>query len=248
MKAIIAAIFMSCTTLHVSAQAAEVTYNHESDILNQFLTMETGAGKLTSWYYKAFHNSYRSTAKFRNKLKYRLEMNASLDDEKGYSAKVDTNYTSRAKIEALNIESRSKATDITWAIEKTKINNKLDIFQGNINKIISSGGKKEDYENWKEIYKCAETAINYIQKSYLDMGQRKKEFLSIYAFITERNSQLVRQLKSWQHTLEAKEFLDSKGKIEKYTSNKTVAQGVLNRWQKKWSGKYKFFANNNKKI
>ena len=247
MKTMIIALVMAFTSLQVFAQYAEVTYNHESDIMNQFLTMETGGGKLEpAWYYNTFHKDYQATANFRNKLKYRLDMNSMLDDEKGYSVKVDSNYMSRAKTEALNIESRLKATDVTWAIEKNKINNKLSIFQDNINKIMPSGGKTEDLENWKEIYNCAETAIKYIKGSYLDMGQRKKEFLSIYSFITERNSQLVRQLKSWQHTKEAKEFLSSTGKIEKFTSNKTVAQGVLNRWQKKWKGNSLNFRKENK--
>ena len=49
-------LFVAVSTVN----AQSVTYIHENDIMNQFLTMETGAGALTpAAYYNAFHKSYQ---------------------------------------------------------------------------------------------------------------------------------------------------------------------------------------------
>ncbi len=223
-------LFMAVT--NANAQYVEVTKNHESDIMNQFLTMETGAGALSpAWYYNAFHKSYQSTANARNKLIYRTTVMAMVNEEKAPAEKIDSDYVARAKVEALNIESRSKATDLTWASEKSKVNGKLEIFNSNISRIVSSGGTSEDYRTWRNIYNCIETAIKYTQDSYLDMGQRKKEFLAIYRDIIKRNNLLVRQLQVWRGGKKAQELLANKTKIERISSNKVVAQNALRRWQ-----------------
>lgn len=110
-------LFVAVSTVN----AQSVTYIHENDIMNQFLTMETGAGALTpAAYYNAFHKSYQKDANVRNKLIYRTSVMAAVNEEKAPAEKIDSDYVARAKIEALNIESRSKATDITWFSEKPK--------------------------------------------------------------------------------------------------------------------------------
>lgn len=215
-----------------SANAQEYTYNHENDIMNQFLTMETGAGALSpAWYYNTFHKKYQKTANATNKLVSRTAVMAMVNAEKTPAAKIDSDYVARGKIEALNIESRSKISDVTWAVEKSKVNGKLEIFNHNISHIVSSGGTSEDYRTWRNIYNCFETAIKYMQDSYLDMGQRKKEFLAIYRDIVKRNNLLVQQLSFWKNSKRAKEILSNKTKIERVTSNKVVAQNCLRRWQ-----------------
>lgn len=118
-RTIIYVIMLFVAVSTVNAQS--VTYIHENDIMNQFLTMETGAGALTpAAYYNAFHKSYQRDANVRNKLIYRTSVMAAVNEEKAPAEKIDSDYVARAKIEALNIESRSKATDITWFSEKPK--------------------------------------------------------------------------------------------------------------------------------
>lgn len=47
----------------------QVTRNHENYIMQQFTTMETGAGALTPrYYYNMFHKNYQRTANIENKL------------------------------------------------------------------------------------------------------------------------------------------------------------------------------------
>lgn len=229
-RTIIYVIMLFVAVSTVNAQS--VTYIHENDIMNQFLTMETGAGALTpAAYYNAFHKSYQKDANVRNKLIYRTSVKAAVNEEKAPAEKIDSDYVARAKIEALNIESRSKATDITWFSEKAKINGKLEIFNRNISRIVASGGTSEDYRTWRNIYNCIETAIKYTQDSYLDMGQRKKEFLAIYRDIIKRNNLLVQQLQVWRGGKRAQELLANKTKIQRISSTKVAAQNALRRWQ-----------------
>ena len=59
---------------------AQITYEHEVDIKNQFTVMETGANALSpAWYYNLFHKSYQKDAANRNKLFYRTEMSVLVD-------------------------------------------------------------------------------------------------------------------------------------------------------------------------
>ena len=98
-------------SLHAGAQ--EVTYVHERDIMNQFTTMETGAGSLSpAWYYNTFHKNYQKNANARNKLLYRTEVMGYTTLEQDLAEKVDSDYTKRAKVEAINIVSRSSASDL----------------------------------------------------------------------------------------------------------------------------------------
>ena len=114
----------------------QVTKNHEEYIMQQFTTMETGAGALTPrYYYNVFHKKYQRTANAENKQIFRLHMKARVADGKVYSDSIKAFTSRRAKVEAQNIVDRSPMTDMAWVAEKGKIETKLDIFQKNINNI-----------------------------------------------------------------------------------------------------------------
>ena len=66
---------MLLSLVSLYGQAQEVTYIHERDIMNQFTTMETGAGVLSpAWYYNSLHKNYQRDANLRNKLAYRTDV------------------------------------------------------------------------------------------------------------------------------------------------------------------------------
>lgn len=214
---------------------AQITYEHEVDIKNQFTVMETGANALSpAWYYNLFHKSYQKDAANRNKLFYRTEMSVLVEKEKTPAEEVDSDYVSRAKIEVLNIESRSSSFDVTYGLEKSKINAKMNLFQKNINRIVACGGTAEDYWNWKTIYNCFENAIQYTKESYLTLGQRKKEFIAIYNDIVKRNAALVRQLYMWRNGDVAKQFLERPSGPMKKANHKTLAYSAKSRWEAAW--------------
>lgn len=131
-------MLLSLVSLH--GQAQEVTYIHERDIMNQFTTMETGAGVLSpAWYYNSLHKNYQRDANLRNKLAYRTDVMANTSKEVNEAEKVDSDYVERAKVEALNIVSRSSASDLSWVLEKKKLDSKMLLFDKNINHIVSCG-------------------------------------------------------------------------------------------------------------
>ena len=231
---IVASLLLCFTSYIAKAQYVEVTYEHEEDIMHQFTVMEDGANSLSpAWYYNLFHKSYQKDAANRNKLLYRTEMNVMAMQEKKPAAEIDSDYVARAKIEALNIESRSRAMDVTYAVEKSKINGKMELFQRNVNKILSSGGTSNDYRYWKYLYSCFENAILYIKESYLVLGQRKKEFMAIYNDITRRNAILVQQIYLWRNGDRAKEFLES-GTASIRPNRKNIAYSAKTRWEAVW--------------
>jgi hypothetical protein len=93
-RTIIYVIMLFVAVSTVNAQS--VTYIHENDIMNQFLTMETGAGALTpAAYYNTFHKSYQRDANVRNKLIYRTSVMAAANEEKAPAEKIDSDYVAR---------------------------------------------------------------------------------------------------------------------------------------------------------
>lgn len=209
-----------------------VTRNHEDYIMQQFTTMETGAGALTPrYYYNAFHKKYQRTANIENKQIFRLHMTARVADEKVYADSIDSLTFRRAKVEAQNIVDRSPMTDMAWMVEKGKIEGKLDIFKKNINKIMPYGGTAEDYRQWKNIYNCLQTAIKITRESYQDLGRRKKEYLAIYKDVVRRNYQLTKQLLAWNSMKSAKEMQKNSKPPQRLSSISTIAFDALNRWK-----------------
>ena len=210
----------------------QVTKNHEEYIMQQFTTMETGAGALTPrYYYNALHKKYQRTANAENKQIFRLHMKARVTDEKVYSDSIKALTSRRAKVEAQNIVDRSPMTDMAWTVEKGKIEGKLDIFQKNINKIMPYGGTAEDSRQWKNIYNCLQTAIKITRESYQDLGRRKKEYMAIYRDVVRRNYQLTRQLLTWNSVKSAKEMQKNSKPPQRLSSINTVASDALNRWK-----------------
>lgn len=210
----------------------QVTKHHENYIMQQFMTMETGAGSLTPrYYYNAFHKGYQSTANLLNKQLFRLRMKTRVADEKLYADSIDSVTFRRAKIEAKNIVDRSPMTDLAWTVEKSKIDNRLSIFQKNINLIMPYGGTSEDYRRWKTIYNCLQTAIKVTRESYQDLGRKKKEYIAIYKDIVRRNYQLTKQLLAWKGMKSAKEMRENSKPPQRLSSVSTVAFDALNRWR-----------------
>lgn len=148
---------------------------------------------------------------------------ANTSKEVNEAEKVDSDYVERAKVEALNIVSRSSASDLSWVLEKKKLDSKMLLFDKNINHIVSCGGSSSDYRNWRNIYNCFETAIKITHESYQDLGMRKREYLAIYQDIVKRNVTLVKQLLYWNSMKKGKRFSENNTRVERNTSNTVIA-------------------------
>lgn len=223
---------LSVLLIFVLSASGQMTKIHEEPIMQQFLTMETGAGALTPrFYYDMLHRKYQRTANAENKQVFRLRMKARVADEKAYADSIDSVMSRRAKAEAMNILDRTPAMDMAWTAEKGKIEGKLEIFQRNVNNVLPCGGTPEDYREWKNIYNCIQTAIKVTRESYQDLGRKKKEYMAIYRDIVRRNYQLTQKLLAWNGVRKAREMSRNSKSPQRLSSVSTTAYDALNRWK-----------------
>ena len=205
-KGNIAAFLLVLRSSPLSAQ----TYNHESAIMNQFTVMEIGAGSLTPReYYNLTHKNYQKSATLTNKQSFRTKTQQNMMKEISLAENVDSVLSRRAKVEALNIAN----------------------FQQNINKITLYGGTSDDYKDWSNVYHSLAFAIKVTRESYMDLGSRKREYLTIYRDIVKKNLTLTKQLRTLNAVKTMKEVSSKATKVDRVTSNATVATDALGRWQ-----------------
>ena len=220
-------IAMASVTLQVNAQSY-VTYNHDDAKMNQITVQETGAGGLTpAFYYDVFHNSYQKSAAAKNKLSFRSLAGVAAWQQIEDADSIEASLKKRAEIEALNVADRQ--IDIAWLAEGTKLTNKLDYFQSNINRIIGAGGTFNDKERWNNYYNIFQCAIKATQDAYMPNAQRKKEYLAIYADICKENETLIKYLVQLNNKAKTAELLSASSTRQNH--NGAIATAAHNRWR-----------------
>ena len=220
-------IAMASVILQVNAQSY-VTYNHDDAKMNQITVQETGAGGLTpAFYYDVFHNSYQKSAATKNKLSFRSLAGVAAWQQIEDADSIEASLKKRAEIEALNVADRQ--IDIAWLAEGTKLTNKLDDFQSNINRIIGAGGTFNDKERWNNYYNIFQCAIKAIQDAYMPNAQRKKEYLAIYADICKENETLIKYLVQLNSKAKTAELLSATSTRQNH--NGAIATAAHNRWR-----------------
>lgn len=220
-------IAMASVTLQVNAQSY-VTYNHDDAKMNQITVQETGAGGLTpAFYYDVFHNSYQKSAAAKNKLSFRSLAGVAAWQQIEDADSIEASLKKRAEIEALNVADRQ--IDIAWLAEGTKLTNKLDDFQSNINRIIGAGGTFNDKERWNNYYNIFQCAIKATQDAYMPNAQRKKEYLAIYADICKENETLIKYLVQLNNKAKTAELLSASSTRQNH--NGVIATAAHNRWR-----------------
>lgn len=220
-------IAMASVTLQVNAQSY-VTYNHDDAKMNQITVQETGAGGLTpAFYYDVFHNSYQKSAAAKNKLSFRSLAGVAAWQQIEDADSIEASLKKRAEIEALNVADRQ--IDIAWLAEGTKLTNKLDDFQSNINRITGAGGTFNDKERWNNYYNIFQCAIKATQDAYMPNAQRKKEYLAIYADICKENETLIKYLVQLNSKAKTAELLSASSTRQNH--NGAIATAAHNRWR-----------------
>ena len=218
---------MASVTLQVNAQSY-VTYNHDDAKMNQITVQETGAGGLTpAFYYDVFHNSYQKSAAAKNKLSFRSLAGVAAWQQIEDADSIEASLKKRAEIEALNVADRQ--IDIAWLAEGTKLTNKLDDFQSNINRIIGAGGTFNDKERWNNYYNIFQCAIKATQDAYMPNAQRKKEYLAIYSDICKENETLIKYLVQLNSKAKTAELLSATSTRQNH--NGAIATAAHNRWR-----------------
>jgi ubiquinone/menaquinone biosynthesis C-methylase UbiE len=140
---------------------------------------------------------------------------------------VKASLEKRAEIEALNVADRQ--IDLAWLAEGTKITNKLNDFQNNINRIVSAGGTFQEKERWNDYYNIFQCAIKATQDAYMPNAQRKKEYLAIYADICKENETLIKYIVKLNSRSKTKELLEATS--SRPNRNGTYARAAYNRWR-----------------
>lgn len=219
-------LFVS-VTLHVSAQSY-LTYNHDEAKKNQITVQEIGSGSLTpTYWYQLLHNNYQKTASSKNKLTYRSSAGLAAWQQIENADSIEAALKKREEIEALNVADRQ--IDLAWTAEGTKITNKLNDFQANINRIIGAGGRPSDKERWNDYYNIFQCAIKATQDAYMPNAQRQKEYLAIYADICKENETLIKYIVQLNSRAKTAELLSATSKRANH--NRTFATAAYNRWR-----------------
>ena len=227
MKTIVTLICLFLSFTSVKAQM-NVTYNHDSSKQNQFTVQETGAGSLTpEFYYWSFHHKYRKSAAVKNKLGFRTTAGIGLYNQVDDAEKIDSAFTKRAAIEALNVTDRE--VDIAWTTEGAKVRKALDRFYVNIERILLLGGTIDDKKRWLQYHDMYFSAMKIIRKAYLPNAQRKREYLSIYADINKQNENLIKYLVLLHSTNRTNNLLEAENSISIDKGN--IANSSMQRWK-----------------
>ena len=226
-------MILASSILEVSAQSY-VTYNHDEAKMNQITVQEIGSGGLTpAFYYDVFHRSYQKSAASKNKLTYRSLAGVAGWQQVEDADSVKNSLEKRAEIEALNVADRQ--IDLAWVAEGTKITNKLNDFQNNINRIVGAGGTFNDKERWENYYNIFQCSIKATQDAYMPNAQRKKEYLAIYADICKENETLIKFIVQLNNRSRTKELLEATSNRPK--RNGAHATAAFNRWRDAgWKG------------
>lgn len=218
-----------CVVAVFECLAQKPSYNHDAAKMNQITVMETGAGALTPIvYYRLLHNNYQKSAAIKNKLEFRTASGIGAYQQVEYADSLAAYLEARAKIEALNMADRQ--IDLAWKTEGSKINDKMDAFHNNINRIVPAGGTPKDRQRWDTYYKMFQTAIKATREAYMPNAQRKREYLSIYADLTKQNEILVRQLVQFHNKSRTEQLLANRNNYE--TANKKAFVATANgKWR-----------------
>ena len=169
MKRLYYHVLLLAAMLPLSVMAQSVTYNHDESVMNQFTIGETGAGSFTpDWYYDVLHKNYRNGAMMTNKQFFRSQMNLTLYQEVPHAEALDSALTERMRVEAKNIADRTPGlTDIAWQVERGKIESKLSVLKGNIERITLEGGSAHSYTTWLERYNAINCGLQAVRDALI---------------------------------------------------------------------------------
>lgn len=211
---------------------SQVTYNHDSSVMNQFTVGEVGGGSLTpDWYYDLCHRNYRNSAMTTNKQVFRTQMQLVLNKEEPYSEAIDSALTERMRVEMGNIADRTPGvTDVAYQTEKGKIERKMELYKKNIERITLEGGTPQDYRHWLERYNAISCGLQAVRDAYMPMGKRKEQYLKIYQDLLQQNREITEYIMFLRGLKRVETFNNSRAFIPK-TDIGTAARSAHGRWK-----------------
>lgn len=218
--------------LVVAVDTVAQTYNHDAPVMNQFTIGEIGAGSFTpDVYYDLMHKNYRNGAMTTNKQVFRTQMALTLYQEVNHAEEIDSALTERMRVENWNILDRTPSvTDLSYQVEKNKIENKMKIYKKNVERITLEGGKPKDYKAWLMRYDALTQGLEAIRNAYMPMGKRKEQYLAIYQDIIQQNKELTEFIMFLRSQKQTKKWLNERVFITK-TQTGIIARSAHGRWK-----------------
>ena len=232
MKRLYYHVLLLAAMLPLSVMAQSVTYNHDESVMNQFTIGETGAGSFTpDWYYDVLHKNYRNGAMMTNKQFFRSQMNLTLYQEVPHAESLDSALTERMRVEAKNIADRTPGlTDIAWQVERGKIESKLSVLKGNIERITLEGGSAHSYTTWLERYNAINCGLQAVRDAYMPQGKRKEQYLAIYKDILLKNTEVCEYILYLRKLKEVKNS-SSSTQAPRRANITTICRSAHGRWK-----------------
>ena len=209
--------------------AQSITYNHDSSKMEQIKVMELGAGNLTpELYYTMLHNSYKKGAKEQTSVKNTLRTTTNVNSlpQVEYADSIKADLESRAKVEALNMADRT--VDVAWLTEGKKIEDRLLTFKNNIS-CLNGKTQNEEIEAWTELGKTYDFAIKVTKKAYMPNSERQRQYISIYANITQANDNLILRVRYLAMKKQADDLATAMSNFQHRTEEN--AKAAYNRWR-----------------
>lgn len=225
MKRILTATILSAGFV---ANAQQYTYNHDVSKMNQITVQETGVGALTPYaYYQSLHMRYRQRAIPENKTALRTATGIAAFQQIETSEKLDSAMMKRAAIEALNIADRT--IDLALETEVKRIDDKLEVFVANINRIPTVGGSPGQRDLWMLEFRKIVAGVRNIRRSSMPNSQRKKQYLRAYNDVVTANENLIRFLVYLQGNQTAAKLLSAR--YVKPSNNGAISKTAFERWR-----------------
>ena len=79
---------------------------------------------------------------------------------------------------------------LAWLVERGKIESKLSVLKGNIERITLEGGSAHSYTTWLERYNAINCGLQAVRDAYMPQGKRKEQYLAIYKDILLKNTEV----------------------------------------------------------
>lgn len=221
---------MFFAVMGVHAQAYFTSGSNDDSRLNQFLVSHTGVGSLqpATWY-NTMHKSYQSDAAETNKLFFAGGMKAILMQEEPVAQSIDSALVQRAREEAKRVADRK--LDVAWAIDGTKIDNRLAHYKTYIMKIVDFGGTLDDYQRYMDDYNRLTCGISAVQDAYLDNSLRSREYSAMYEDVLSSELRLIDFLKKLVIRKKCKEDFEKAQEYAGRPSYRDRVDSCVSRWQ-----------------
>ena len=226
MKVFAAMLFM--TVMPIQAQKLEPV--HDESVFNQFTTAQFSYGNLQPQvWYKVNHKEYYKTAHAPEKGITYLRSQAAIraSQQVAMSDSIDSVLVKRRDVELLNVADRM--VDMTWVLEKDKIEPLIAIFRDNMNHIMLYGGTRSDFEEWEQILKSIEDGLDGIKNAYLPNGKRHSQYLRIFDDLKNRNYHLLLYLQQLKNAQDISKLAEPRPKFTR-ADRVNVARQAHGRW------------------